>query len=170
MASLPAAVEELLRHDGPLNVTIPYVTTAPVPVVDVTIPAGEAVLAALVAAGRDRTRVAHPERLDITRTDGVHVAFGHGIYHCLGAPLARVEGRIALGALLARFPHLRLAVAPDDLVRLPGLLMNGFAALPVLAGAPARAFPARVPPPDDQADRAGATRPAWRTSGPGRSS
>ncbi len=134
---LPAAVEELLRHDGPLNVTLPYVTTAPVPVGDVTIPAGEAVLAALVAAGRDRTRVAHPERLDLARTDGAHVAFGHGIHHCLGAPLARLEGRIALGALLARFPHLRLAAAPEDLVRLPGLLMNGFAALPVLPGASA---------------------------------
>lgn len=134
---LPAAVEELLRHDGPLNVTLPYVTTAPVPVGDVTIPAGEPVLAALVAAGRDRTRVAHPERLDILRTDGAHVAFGHGIHHCLGAPLARLEGRIALGALLARFPHLRLAAAPEDLVRVPGLLMNGFAALPVLPGASA---------------------------------
>jgi cytochrome P450 len=133
---LPAAVEELLRHDGPVNVTIPAVTTAPVPVGGTTIPAGETVLAGLVAAGRDRSRIARPERLDLTRADAAHLAFGHGIHHCLGAPLARLEGRIALGGLLVRFPHLRLAVPTEDLVRTPGLLMNGFAALPVLVGAP----------------------------------
>ena len=133
---LPAAIEELLRHDGPLNVTAPYVTTAPVDVDGMTIPAGDVVLACLTAAGRDPARFAAPQRLDLTRTDGGHVAFGHGIHHCLGAPLARLEGRIALGTLLARFPHLRLAVPSEALVRTPGLLMNGFAALPVVLGAP----------------------------------
>jgi cytochrome P450 len=107
-----------------------------VPVGGTTIPAGETVLAGLVAAGRDRSRIARPERLDLTRADAAHLAFGHGIHHCLGAPLARLEGRIALGGLLVRFPHLRLAVPTEDLVRTPGLLMNGFAALPVLVGAP----------------------------------
>ena len=133
---LPAAVEELLRHDGPLHVTAPYVTAAPVDVGGTTIPAGDVVLACLTAAGRDPARFAAPQRLDLTRTDGGHVAFAHGIHHCLGAPLARLEGRIALGTLLARFPHLRLAVSPDALVRPPGLLMNGFATLPVVLGAP----------------------------------
>ena len=117
--------------------TLPYVTTAPVPVGAVTIPAGEIVLAGLTAAGRDPARCAEPQRLDVGRADVAHVAFGHGIHHCLGAPLARLEGRIALGTLLARYPHLRLAVPPDTLVRTPGLLMNGFAALPVLLGPPA---------------------------------
>ena len=117
--------------------TLPYVTTAPVPVGGVTIPAGEIVLAGLTAAGRDPARCTEPQRLDVGRVDVAHVAFGHGIHHCLGAPLARLEGRIALGTLLTRYPHLRLAVPPDTLVRSPGLLMNGFAALPVLLGTPA---------------------------------
>ena len=134
---LPAAVEEVLRHDGPVQVTLPYVTAAPVPVGGVTIPAGEIVLAGLTAAGRDPARCADPQRLDVGRVDVAHVAFGHGIHHCLGAPLARLEGRIALGTLLTRYPQLRLAVPPDTLVRTPGLLMNGFAALPVLLGTPA---------------------------------
>ena len=108
---LPAAVEEVLRHDGPVQVTLPYATTAPVPIGAVTIPAGEIVLAGLTAAGRDPARFTDPERLDLTRADGGHVAFGHGIHHCLGAPLARLEGRIALGTLLARFPQLRLGSA-----------------------------------------------------------
>ena len=117
--------------------TLPYVTTAPVPVGAVTIPAGEIVLAGLTAAGRDRPAAPNRNELDIARVDVAHLAFGHGIHHCLGAPLARLEGRIALGTLLTRYPHLRLAVPPDTLVRTPGLLMNGFAALPVLLGTPA---------------------------------
>jgi cytochrome P450 len=134
---LPGAVEELLRHDGPVHVTMPYRTSAPVRIGAVTVPAEEIVLPCLTAAGRDPARFSVPERLDVARTDGGHVAFGHGIHHCLGAPLARLEGRIALGTLLARFPHLRPAVPADALVRTPGLLMNGFAALPVLLGDPA---------------------------------
>ncbi len=127
----------MLRHDGPVHVTLPYVTTASVAVGAMTIPAGEiAASAALTAAGRDPARFTDPERLDLTRAEAGHLAFGHGIHHCLGAPLARLEGRIAVGTLLARFPQLRLAVPPDTLVRAPGLLMNGFAALPVLLGAP----------------------------------
>ena len=138
----------MLRHDGPVHVTLPYVNTASVAVGAMTIPAGEGcthrrdptlaaiVLAALTAAGRDPARFTDPERLDLTRAEAGHLAFGHGIHHCLGAPLARLEGRIAVGTLLARFPQLRLAVPPDTLVRAPGLLMNGFAALPVLLGAP----------------------------------
>jgi len=67
----------------------------------VTIAAGEIVLPGLTAAGRDRGRFTEPERLDLDRTETGHVAFGHGIHHCLGAPLARLEGRIAIGTLLA---------------------------------------------------------------------
>jgi cytochrome P450 len=134
---LPAAVEEVLRYDGPVHVTVPYITAQPVDVGGVTIPAGEIVLAGLNAAGQDPARFHEPERLDLTRPDAGHLAFGHGIHHCLGAPLARLEGRIAIGTLLARFPDVRLAVPPDELVRTPGLLMNGFAALPVLLGRPA---------------------------------
>lgn len=127
---LPAAVEELLRFDGPLQVPIPSVTAAPVEVGGVTIPAGEIVLPALLAANRDDSRFAAAGRLDITRPPSPHLAFGHGIHHCLGAPLARLEGRIALGSLIARFPDLRLADATEP-QRPPGLLMNGLSALPV---------------------------------------
>jgi cytochrome P450 len=134
---IECAVEEVLRHDGPVHVALPYVTTWPVEVGGVTIPAGDLVLAGLTAAGRDPSRFTEPQRLDLTRPDGGHLAFGHGVHHCLGAPLARLEGRTALGTLLARFPRVRLAVPAEDLVRTPGLLMNGFATLPVLLGAPA---------------------------------
>jgi len=72
-----------------------------------------------------------PETLDITRTENAYLAFGHGIHHCLGAPLARLEGRIALGMLFERFPGLRLAEPGRDPERTPGLLMNAIRELPV---------------------------------------
>jgi cytochrome P450 len=129
---LPAAVEELLRFDGPLQVALPAVTTAPVRIGGVTIPAGEVVLAALLAANRDRDRFDDPGRLDVTRAAGSQLAFGHGIHHCLGAPLARLEGRIAIGSLMERFPSLRLADPGTEPARSPGLLMNGPTELPVV--------------------------------------
>lgn len=72
-----------------------------------------------------------PDRLDLTRDARGHVAFGHGIHFCLGAPLARMEAEVAIGALLDRFPGLRLAVAPEELLRRRTSLMNGFESLPV---------------------------------------
>jgi cytochrome P450 len=131
---LPAAVEELLRYDGPVQVTIPAVAATPIEVGGVTIPAGDVVLPALLAANRDPARFPEPDRLDITRPSNPHMAFGHGLHHCLGAPLARLEGRIALGALLARFPGLRLADPATEPARNPGLLINGLVALPVVLG------------------------------------
>jgi cytochrome P450 len=129
---LPAAVEELLRFNGPAQVAIPYRTAAPVRIGEVTIPAGEVVLPALLAADHDPRQFTAPDQLDITRAPASHLAFGHGIHHCLGAPLARLEARIALGALIDRFPKLRLAVPPEDLTLQAGLLVNGLTALPVL--------------------------------------
>jgi cytochrome P450 len=132
---LPAAVEELLRFDGPLQVATFRRTAEPVEIDGAVIPAGEIVLAGLLAANRDQTcAVAQPDLLDITRTDNPHLAFGHGIHHCLGAPLARLEGGIALGALLARFPRLQLVLPVEQLTWRPGVLMNGLAALPVAIG------------------------------------
>jgi cytochrome P450 len=129
---LPAAVEELLRYDGPLQVAIPYVAQAPVRVGGVTIEAGEVIVLALLAANRDVDRFDQPDQLDITRTENPHLAFGHGIHHCLGAPLARLEGRIALSMLFDRFPELRLAEVEVDPTRSQGLLMNAITELPVL--------------------------------------
>ncbi len=131
---LPAAVEELLRYDGPLQATIAVVTKEPVRVGGVTIPAGEVVLPILLAANRDPDRFDEPDRLDVTRTAASHLAFGHGIHHCLGAPLARLEGRIAIGSLIGRFPHLRLADPASEPARSPGMLMNALTELPVVLG------------------------------------
>jgi cytochrome P450 len=129
---LPAAVEELLRYDGPLQVAIPYIAKAPVQVGGVTIEAGEVIVLALLAANRDVDRFDQPDQFDIMRTENPHLAFGHGIHHCLGAPLARLEGRIALSMLFDRFPELRLAEVDVDPPRSQGLLMNAITELPVL--------------------------------------
>jgi cytochrome P450 len=128
---LGAAVEELLRFAGPLQLTTPRVTVEPVEIGGVAIPAGELVVLGLMAANRDAAHVADPDVLDLTRPERQHLAFGYGVHHCLGAPLARLEGRIALGSLLARFPDLRLAVPAEELVWRPSVLMHGLAALPV---------------------------------------
>lgn len=129
---LPAAVEELLRYDGPLQAAIPYVARAPIDISGRRIEAGEVIVFALLPANRDVRKVERADELDITRADSGHLAFGHGIHHCLGAPLARLEGRIALELLFARFPRLRLAVPEQDPPRNPSFLMNAIRELPVL--------------------------------------
>ncbi len=68
----------------------------------------------------------------MTRADSPHLAFGHGIHHCLGVPRARLEGQVALGSLLSRFPQLQLAVPATQLVWRPGVLLHGLTALPVI--------------------------------------
>ncbi|HEX5407196.1 MAG TPA: cytochrome P450 [Pseudonocardiaceae bacterium] len=128
-ALLPAAVEEFLRFESPLNMATNRFTDAPVPVGDVTIPAGEFVMIALLAANHDETRFAAPDELDITREPNAHLAFGHGIHYCLGAPLARLEGEIAFGKLLSRFSSITLA--DDQLTYRSSTLMRGLQALPV---------------------------------------
>ncbi|WP_043629301.1 cytochrome P450 [Nonomuraea candida] len=102
-----AAVEELLRWLSIVHSGTSKLTTTDVELSGVRIPAGELVMCALPAANRDPAFLADPDRLDITRGDLGHVAFGHGVHHCLGAPLARMEMRIAFPALFARFPGLR---------------------------------------------------------------
>ncbi len=129
---LGAAVEELLRFDGPFQVAPFRVTTEPIEIGGITIAAGEIVVPGLLAANRDPACTAKPNTLDITRTANPHLAFGHGIHHCLGAPLARLESRIALGTLLNHFPRLQLAVPAERLTWRPGVLMNGLDMLPVL--------------------------------------
>jgi cytochrome P450 len=128
---LPAAVEELLRFTNPVNHANDRFTTEDVPVGDVVIPAGEWVLPAISSANRDPAQFPDPDRLDLGRDTSGHVAFGHGIHHCLGAPLARMEAEIALGALLARFPRISLALPLSELRWRPVSLMNGLESLPV---------------------------------------
>lgn len=127
----PAAVEEFLRYDGPVSHATWRFTTEPVEVGSVVIPEGEFVTISLGAAGRDPARYRDPDRLDISRAHTASVAFGHGIHHCLGAPLARLEGQIVLGRLLARFPALRLAADPEELRWRSSLMMRGLEELPV---------------------------------------
>jgi cytochrome P450 len=128
---LPAAVEELLRFTSPVNHANDRFTTEEVTVGGVVIPAGEWVFPAIAAADWDPARFPGPDRLDLGRDTSGHLAFGHGIHHCLGAPLARMEAEVALGALLARCPGLSLAVAPAELRWRPVSLMNGLESLPV---------------------------------------
>jgi len=128
---LPAAVEELLRFTSPVNHANDRFTTEDVPVGGVVIPAGEWVLPATSSANRDPARFPGPDRLDLGRDTSGHVAFGYGIHYCLGAPLARMEAEVALGALLARFPRISLAVSPEELRWRPVSLMNGLESLPV---------------------------------------
>src|SRR5205085_1295110 len=118
------AVEELLRFDGPLQVSHLRLSIEPIELAGITIPAGEIIAPGLLAANRQTACTPHPDALDITRTDHSHLAFGHGIHHCLGAPLARLEARTALSTLLTRFPRLRLAVPTQQLTRRPSMLIN----------------------------------------------
>ncbi len=88
----------------------------------------------LAAAGRDPERNHDAERFDVRRAGAAHLAFGHGVHHCLGARLARLEAEIAFTALLARFPDLSLAVPPEELHwgHGDGLVLRGLSELPVL--------------------------------------
>jgi cytochrome P450 len=103
------AVEELLRWLSIVHSAIPRVTTTAVEIAGVPIPAGELVFVSLPSGNRDPDFIDSPELLDIRRGAPGHLAFGHGVHHCLGAPLARMEMRIAFPALLRRFPTLALA-------------------------------------------------------------
>jgi cytochrome P450 len=107
-STLPTAVEEFLRYESPINIATMRFTTVPIRVGDVDIPANEFVMIALLAANRDDEQFPDSNRLDITRKPNAHLAFGHGIHYCVGAPLARMEAEIALGRLLARFRRITL--------------------------------------------------------------
>ena len=88
---------------------MPPITTAAVEICGVTIPAGELILASLAAANRDPAFLDDPDVLDIHRVTASHVAFRHGVHHCIGAPSAPMEMRVAFPALFRRFPRLALA-------------------------------------------------------------
>ncbi len=109
---IKTAVEELLRYDSPVQKMSRW-TTEDIKIGDKTIPEGHLVVSLLGAANRDPEQFFDPDRLDITRRHGAHVAFSRGIHTCLGAPLARIEGPIAIGAVLRRMP--RLALQEDGL-------------------------------------------------------
>ena len=112
-AAVDGAVEELLRRLTVVHGSFPRAVVADTTLGGHPVAAGELVIASLVAANHDPEVVEHAEELDISRPPSPHLAFGHGIHHCLGAPLARIEMRVAFPALLQRFPGLRLAGEPE---------------------------------------------------------
>jgi cytochrome P450 len=125
------AVEELLRYDGPVETSTERFAKEDVAIGETVIPKGEMVLVVIAAADHDSERFPDPDVLDITRADNKHLAFGKGIHHCLGAPLARMEGQIAIGTLLRRMPKLQLKVSPESLIWRPGMVLRGLQGLPV---------------------------------------
>ena len=126
-----SALDEFLRIDAPLANATWRFTLEPIQLGDVLIPKGEFITISLSAAGRDPKRYANPDRVDITRKNSGHLAFGHGIHHCIGAPLARLEGRIVLAELFRRFPGLSLATPKGELSWRPSFNLRGLACLPV---------------------------------------
>ncbi|MFF5536239.1 cytochrome P450 [Streptomyces cinerochromogenes] len=132
MTLVDAAVEEMLRYDGPVEAATFRFTTEPVDIGGTVIPGGgEPVLVVVADANRDPARFPDPDRFDIHRPARGHIAFGHGIHHCLGAPLARLEARTAVRSLLRRFPELRLDTSPAAVAWRPGMLVHGPRRLPV---------------------------------------
>ncbi|MCY7340746.1 MAG: cytochrome P450 [Pseudonocardia sp.] len=131
---LPSAVEEFLRWDSPVYNTPVRFASADVEVAGVTVPAGSVVMLATGAANRDGERFPDADRLRIDRDTSGHVAFGHGLHHCLGAQLARIEGQVGIGLLLARRPELALAVDPDQVARRRSTMIRGLSSLPVELG------------------------------------
>ncbi len=123
-----SAVEELLRYDGPVQRTA-RVLSDDVTVGGRTIPKGGMVMPFIGAADRDPAQFPDPDRLDIARADNRHIAFGWGIHFCLGAPLARVEGQIAINTLVERLPG--LALATDIPQFRQSLTLRGLTSLPV---------------------------------------
>ena len=125
------AVEELLRYCGPVETSTERYAREDVVICGVTIPKGEMVLVVLGSANRDGEHYPSADELDVTREVHDHLAFGHGIHYCLGAPLARLEAQIAIGSLVGRFPGIRLATDPADLIWRPGMIIRGLTHLPV---------------------------------------
>jgi cytochrome P450 len=137
---VPQAVEELLRFDGPVNPGLTRFALEDLEIGGVRIPRGDMVLLAIAAADRDPDRFPDPDRLDVGAADPGHLAFGHGIHYCLGAPLARLEGQVAFTSLLARLPDLALDIPEDQLRWTGGGVLRGLRQLPVtFTPSPARA-------------------------------
>ena len=128
---VPAAVEELLRFNGPATTSGPRFATEDIELVGQQIKRGDILFPVLISANHDETQFMQPDELDIARTLERHLAFGHGIHTCLGAPLARLEGDIAFTTLLRRMPNLHLNVPRENITWHANLNSWSLAALPV---------------------------------------
>ena len=127
----PTAVEELLRFHSPVEVSTERYARVDFEMAGAAIPRGALVYGVLSSANRDETQFENPEVLDLSRKKNRHLAFGQGIHYCLGAPLARLEGQIALRVLIERTPDLRLGVPEASLRWRKGLNLRGLESLPV---------------------------------------
>jgi cytochrome P450 len=127
----PQAVEELLRYTNPFQRSSYLFPTTDICVGDATIPSGSLVSVGFASANRDPERFEVPDRVDITRADNAHLAFGHAVHYCPGASLARLEGQIVFGTLLRRFPDLTLACPLSEVRWRPQGFQRGLVALPV---------------------------------------
>ena len=128
---IDSAVEEMLRFNGPVGASTMRWALEDIELHGQIIPAGDMVLASLLGADRDPAVFANPDVFDITRDPNPHMAFGHGIHYCLGAPLARMEGVIAFNTMLKRLPNLSLAVDVNALEWNDTILLHSMTALPV---------------------------------------
>lgn len=127
----PAAVEELLRFDGPVETSTSRWVRADTEFGGRFMRRGDLMRPVIASANRDATQFERPDALDIGRTDNRHLAFGLGAHYCLGAPLARLEGSIALETLFSKLPNVRLAIPPADLAWRSGVLFRGLRRLPI---------------------------------------
>lgn len=125
---IQVAVEEMLRYDSPIQLT-GRVATEDIDLDDLHVNRGQQVVVLLGAANRDPAQFAEPGQFDVGRADNRHVAFGGGIHHCLGAPLARLEAQVAIATMLRRLPELRLI--DDEPPRKQTVTLRGLTALPV---------------------------------------
>jgi cytochrome P450 len=127
----PAAVEELLRFDGPVETSTSRWARADTEFGGRFMRRGDLMRPVIASANRDAAQFEQPDVLDIGRTDNRHLAFGLGAHYCLGAPLARLEGSIALETLFSKLPDVRLAIPPADLAWRSGVLFRGLRWLPI---------------------------------------
>ncbi|MBT2367364.1 cytochrome P450 [Streptomyces sp. ISL-10] len=138
-ASWDDVIEETLRSDAPVASLPLRYAVEDIALDGTVIRKGEAIMAAYAAAGRSPERYGKDaDCFDVTRTDKEHLAFGYGVHYCLGAPLGRMEARIALPALFERFPGLTLAVPAEELRPVDSFISNGHRALPVRLSSTAR--------------------------------
>ncbi|MBN6037245.1 cytochrome P450 [Amycolatopsis sp. 195334CR] len=131
LANLPTAVEEVLRAAKAGGSALPRYAAEDIEIGGVTIRAGDLVLIDFTLANFDTQAFDEPSTFDVTRSPNAHLTFAHGIWHCIGAPLARVQLQVAFSALFTRLPSLRLAVPIADLQMRGGGLADGLGGLPV---------------------------------------
>ncbi len=128
---ITTAIEELLRYEAPVSLSDERWASEDISIHGQVIHKGEIVYASLIGANTDPQQFRHPEMLDVTRQENPHLAFGKGIHYCLGAPLARLEGQIAIATLIKRLPDLRLATDSAQLTWNNNPMLRGLKSLPV---------------------------------------